>query len=92
MENLNQVRKFKTIVCCLLIAFVAAFVAVAISFVKIGSARRADADYNKQLELLKAQKEGLEDDIDYLESPEGQDDLAKEQDKIPDGKTEIVIE
>lgn len=92
MENLSQVRKFKTIVCCLLVAFVAAFVAVTISFVQIGTARRADADYNKQIEQLKNKKSELEGDIDYLESPEGKDELAKEQDKIPEGKTEIVVE
>ena len=92
MENLEQVRKIKRIVCCFIVAFVAVFIAVTVSFVQVGKVRRVDAGYNKQIEQLKTQKDLIEDDIDYLESDEGKDEIAKGQDKIPEGKTEIIVE
>ena len=92
MENLNQVRKFKMIVCCLMVAFVAAVVAATVSFVQIGNARRVQAGYNKQIEQLQKEKADLKNQIDYLSSEEYKEELAKENDKIPNGQIGIEIE
>lgn len=88
MENLSQVRKFKTIVCCLVVAFVAAVVAATVSFVQIGNARRAQAGYDKQIEQLQSDKAALEN---YLKSEEYKDELAKENNKLPNGQIEIEV-
>ena len=87
MENLAAMRKFKIIISCLVVVFVAALVFAMVSFVHIGNARRANAEYERQIERLKEEHEQLEDDVDYLESDEGKRDNGL----LPDGECEINV-
>lgn len=91
MENYSMMKKFKTIISCVVIAFVVALVITTISFVQIGKARRASADYERQLEQLKTEQSKLEEDLDYLKSEEGKDDSARDQGMIPEGEYEIIM-
>ena len=91
MENYSMMKKFKTIISCVVIAFVVALVITTISFVQIGKARRASADYERQLEQLKTEQSKLEEDLDYLKSEEGKDESARDQGMIPEGEYEIIM-
>lgn len=91
MENFNMMKKVKVIISCVVVTFVALLIVATISFVQVGKARRASADYERQLEQLKDEKSNLEDGINYLESEEGQDDAARDQGMLPEGEYEIVL-
>ena len=92
MENSSMMRKFKTIVSCLVVAFVLALVMATVSFVQIGKARRVNAEYEKQIEQLKAEQSNLKDELDYIKSEEGQDEMAREEGNLPEGEYEIEVE
>ena len=92
MENLSMVKKFKTIVACLVVAFVLALVMATVSFVQIGKARRVNAEYEKQIAALKAEQSNLKDELDYIKSEEGQDEMAREEGNLPEGEYEIEVE
>ena len=70
MENANMIKKFKIIVSCLIVAFVLAIAMAAISFVQIGNVRRTNANYERQIEQLKAEQSALKEDIDNLKAEE----------------------
>ena len=91
MENNSMVRKFKMIVCCLIIAFVGAVALAVVSFVQIGEARRANANIERQLEQIQRQKDELQKKYEALQSGDKLDEDAREEDKIGENENEIVI-
>ncbi len=92
MENLSAMKKFKTMISCFVVAFVAVLVLATVSFVQVGKARRANAEYDKQLEQVLAEESALKEDIEYLESEEGKDETARDNNLLPEGEYEITTQ
>lgn len=92
MENLSAMKKFKTMISCFVIAFVAVLVLATVSFVQIGKARRANAEYDKQLEQALSKESALKEEMEYLESPEGKDETARDNNLLPNGEYEITTQ
>ncbi len=91
MANFGMIKKFKTIISCVIVAFVFVLVLATVSFVQVGKARRASADNERQIEQLKDKQFSLKDDIEYLESDEGKDESARDQGLLPEGENEIEV-
>ena len=91
MENYKMMQKFKIIVCCLIVAFVAAMVMAVVSFVQIGEARRANIEFERQLEQIIKEKNQLQKDYEALQSGEKLDEEARDNGMIADNENDIIL-
>ena len=91
MENYKMMQKFKIIVCCLIVAFVVAMVMAVVSFVQIGEARRANIEFERQLEQIIKEKNQLQKDYEALQSGEKLDEEARDNGMIADNENDIIL-
>ena len=70
MENYTQTKKVERIIVSCLLALVAVVIVAVYSFIALGKVRSQNAKYDELIAQLKAEQVALEDNIDYVSSPE----------------------
>lgn len=70
MENYAQTKKVERIIVSCLIVLVAVVAIAVYSFIALGKVRNKNAKYDELIAQLKAEQVALEDNIDYVSSPE----------------------
>lgn len=93
MENYAVAKKVeRTIILCL-IGLVAIIVVAVISFVSLGKARRTNANYDALIARLEAEKNSLENNLDYMNTDAFIEEQAREHfGMIKDGETLYIYE
>ena len=92
MENYKQTKRFENIV-RLAVLFLTVLVCVAaLSFVRLGQARRENAKYDELIASLKEEQAKLSSDIDEVQSEEYlEEKIRNEFGMIKDGETLFIF-
>ncbi len=77
-NNYRQTKKVEAIIAGCMLFFVAVVVLAVGSFISLGKARRKAAKYDEMIASLTAEKASIEDNIDYVNSPEYLESQARE--------------
>lgn len=70
MNNYKQTKKLEGIIAGCMVFFVAIVIFAVCSFVSLGKARRKNAEYDQMIASLTAEKNELENNINYANSNE----------------------
>ncbi len=93
MSGYEQMKKLESIIVGSLIALVAVVCVAVYSFISLGRARYKNAEYDRMIASLNAQKSAIEQNIDYVNSDEYLEELARNHlGMIKDGETLYVFD
>ena len=76
MNNYAQTKKLEKIIVSCMLLLVAVVVVAVYSFVALGKVREKNAKYDELIARLQAEQAALQEDIDYIGSPEYLEELA----------------
>ena len=92
-ENYAGTKKVERIIVLCLIGLVAIVVVAVISFVSLGRARRTNASYDELIASLNAEKNALEQNLDYMNTSAYLEEQARDQfGMIKEGETLYIYE
>ena len=92
MNNYKQTKKLEGIIAGCMVFFVAVVIFAVCSFVSLGKARRKNAEYDQMIASLKSEQTALEDNLDYMNSPEYLESKARDHlGMIKEGETLYIF-
>ena len=92
MENYKQAKKVERIIASSIFVFVAVVILAVFSFVSLGKARRKAAKYDETIASLKQEQSSLENNLDYMNSPEYLESQARDHlGMIKDGENLYIF-